>query len=449
VSDGWPQELPPLGPPTAPGTPPVVAAVLPNGLTVWAIRRTGVPLVTLSLTALTGRAFDPVEAPGLAGLLAAGLKEGTAGRSSSEVNELLQSAGAELATAAGDDALEVVVTGLAARLEILVDALADVVTAPAFPARDVARVKSLAREELATNSSEPAFLARRAFRRAVYGEHPYAVISPTEASIDAVTSEALRVEAARRLVPQRALLLAVGDVEPARALDLAARHFGAWKCAGSPPAEPPAASAPSGPHEILILPRPGSVQTQLIVGRLGLTRRDADADALSLLVTIYGGAFSSRLVSNLREEKGYTYSPGATASFSRWRGTVRTAAAVRNEVTGAALNEILYEMNRLATTAVSHEELARGAGRDLGLLALRGETNASLAHELAHLWLHGLGPEERSRQAAALSRLEAPDLGRAARRCLGTGSAHIVAVGDIATLREELSSFGPLCIIQE
>ena len=447
--DGWPEGLPPLGPPTAPGTPPVAVAVLPNGLTVWVVRRTGVPLVTLRLSVLAGRVFDPVEAPGLAALVAAGLKEGTAHRSSSEVNELLQSAGAELATAAGDDVLEAVATGLAARLEVLVDALADVVTAPAFPARDVARVKSLAREELATNSSEPAFLARRAFRRAVYGDHPYSVVSPTEASIDAVTPESLRVEAARRLVPGRALLLAVGDVEPAHAIDLAARHFGAWRGAGSPPVEPATASAPSGPREILVLPRPGSVQTQLVVGQLGLTRRDADADALSLLVTIYGGAFSSRLVSNLREEKGYTYSPGAIASFSRWRGTVRTAAAVRNEVTGAALNEILYEMNRLATTAVSLEELARGAGRDLGLLALRGETNASLANELAHFWLHGLGPEERSRQAAALLRLEAPDLTRAARRSLGTGSAHIVAVGDIATLREELSPFGPLRVIQE
>jgi len=206
----------------------------------------------------------------------------------------------------------------------------------------------------------------------------------------------------------------------------------------------PAPVAPAGPRRILVLDRPGSVQTNLLVGNLGFPRTDPDAYPLELAMTIYGGSFTSRLVQTLREEKGYTYSPGAGASWLAGCGTVRSYAAVRTEVTGAALNEILYEMERMATTESKEEEMERAFRRDAGSLAISLQTAAGVADEVVRLWVLGLPPEEIGREVDELARVTKADVRRASRRVFGTGAARIVAVGDATAIREELATFGEI-----
>ena len=408
--------LPPLGPPRPVPAPRVDRAVLPNGLAVQVVPYAGVPLVSVRLVTRGGLSDDPAGSPGLARLLAASLREGTTTRTSAVLAELAQEAGGDLSAGAGPDSLSIGASGLAARVPLLLDLVADLATCPAFPADGVARVKDLVHEDLETSESEPSYLAVRAFARALYGSHPYGTISPTSASIDAVTPELLAAEALRRLRPERSLLLVAGDVDPA-----AVHAF-----------------------TIHLVNRPGSVQTNLLVGNLGFPRTDPDAHPLELAMTIYGGSFTSRLVQNLREEKGYTYSPGAGASWLAGCGTVRSYAAVRTEVTGAALNEILYEMERMATTQATDEELERAFRRDAGSLAISLQTAAGVADEVARLWVLGLPPEEIGREVDELARVTKADVRRASRRVFGTGAARIVAVGDAAAIREELGTFGEL-----
>ncbi len=439
-----PADLPPLGPALPVPAPRVDAVTLPNGLTVQVVPYGGVPLVSVRLVTRGGFSDDPAGVPGLARLLASGLREGTSTRTSADLAGLAQEAGGDLAAGAGPDSLTIAASGLASRVPLLLDLVADVALRPSFPADGVARVKDLAHEDLETNESEPFFLAVRAFARAMYGSHPYATVSPTAASIDAVTPDVLGREAARRLRPERSLLLVAGDVDPAAVLAEAARLFGGWKGLGGSPAPIPAPTAPTGSRRIVILDRPGSVQTNLLVGNLGFPRTDPDAYPLELAMTIYGGSFTSRLVQNLREAKGYTYSPGAGASWLAGCGTVRTFAAVRNEVTGAALNEILYEMERMATTEATDEEMERAFRRDAGSLAISLQTAGGVADELARLWVLGLPPAEIGREVEALAKVSKADVRRASRRVFGTGAARIVAVGDAATIREELSTFGEL-----
>ena len=422
--------------------PRVGRFTLANGLEIWIARRRSLPLATVQLVARGGRAYDPTGLPGLAGILAAALKEGTARRSAASLADLVQAAGAELVTGASEETLAAGVTGLSEKLDVLLDAVADVVRRPAFPERDVARVKAIAREELATDESDPFFLANRAFRASVFGGHPYAVVAPTATAIDAVTPELLRREAARRLSPSRSLLVVAGDVEPGDAESLAARVFGDWAPATEGPGPlDPAPLRLAGPR-FAVVPRPGSVQATLVVGAPALSRRNPDAAALEVAVTIFGGAFSSRLVTNLREDKGYTYSPG-----SGWRslpsgGLTRTVAAVRTDVAGAALNEILYELRRMATTDVTDEELERAKGCDAGKLLLAIQTNAGLAGELGEQWFHGLPPSALEERVRALRAVDAAAVRRAARRFLGVPALAVVAVGEEAALREELAPFG-------
>ena len=437
-----PAELPPLGPVHPVPAPRVVRATLPNGLEVQVVPWPGVPLVGVRLVMRGGFSDDAAGDAGLARLLASCLREGTAMRSGATLADLAQEAGGDLSAGAGPDSLSIAASGLAARLPLLLDLVADLARRPAFPADGVARVKDLALEDLETSESEPFFLAVRAFARAIYGRHPYGTVSPTAASIEAVTPERLAAEAARRLRPERSLLLVAGDVDPAAVHAEAARLFGDWAGAGAAPAPASPHVAPEGPRRIEVLDRPGSVQTNLLVGPLGFPRTDPDAYPLELAMTIYGGSFTSRLVQNLREAKGYTYSPGAGASWLAGCGTVRSYAAVRNEVTGAALNEILYEMERMATTEASDEEMERAFRRDAGSLAISLQTAAGVADELARLWVLGLPPDEIGREVEALSRVTKADVRRAARRVFGTGSARVVAVGDAAAIREELATFG-------
>ena len=437
-----PADLPPLGPARPVPAPRVEESTLPNGLTVQVVPYPGVPLVSVRLVTRGGFSDDPAAVPGLARLLASGLREGTPTRTSADLAELAQEAGGDLSAGAGPDSLTIAASGLAARVPLLLDLVADVARRPAFPGDGVARVKDLAHEDLETSESEPFFLAVRAFARAMLRQPPVRD-GLAHRRVDRRRHAGAPRRRGRAAPPPRAVAPPRrGGRRPGAVLAEAARLFGGWGGRGAAPAPVPAPSAPTGPRRILVLDRPGSVQTNLLVGNLGFPRTDPDAYPLELAMTVYGGSFTSRLVQNLREAKGYTYSPGAGASWLAGCGTVRSFAAVRNEVTGAALNEILYEMERMVTTEVTDEEMERAFRRDAGSLAISLQTAGGVADELARLWVLGLPPAEIGREVEALGRVTKADVRRAARRVFGTGAVRIVAVGDAAAIREELATFG-------
>ncbi len=437
----FPRDLPPLLPEKPSSSPDVVTMTLPNGLTVEVVRRDGVPLANVRLVVRGGLSDDAAAEPGFALLFADALKEGTASRSGPQLATAVQEAGGDLATGATPDALTVAASGLADKTTLLLDLVADVARHASFPADGVARVKALAQERLETDESDPSFVAIRAFAKALYGSHPYGVIAPTVASIDALTSDRLRAESRRRLRPERSLLLVVGAVDPSVVMRDATRLFGGWKGTGESPAPLREAKAAAGTDRFEILDRPGSVQTTLVVGLLGPLRTSPDASALELAMTIYGGAFSSRLVQNLREEKGYTYSPGAAVRWLAARGTVRSRAAVRTDVTGASLGEIFYEMARMGTTEPTDEEMDRARRVFRGLKAIALQTGAGLADELSQLWVLGLPPSEIGRTEEALAKVTKEDVKRVSKKYLAAGRARVVAVGDAKVIREELLPF--------
>lgn len=434
-------DLPPLLDEKPIPVPDVVTASLPNGLEVQAVRWEGLPLVTVRLVVRGGSSDDEPSEPGFAQLLADSLKEGTGTRGGADIAEAMQAAGGDLGVAAGPDALGLGASGLAEKLSQVLETLADVACRASFPEDGVGRVKALALERLETDESEPSFLASRAFAKALYGGHPYGVIAPTAASIEGVTRERLLKESRRRLRPERSLLLAVGDVDPAAVLAETTRLFALWTGSGASPSRVPEAVPAAGKRAVEIVSRPGSVQTFLLAGSLGPLRASPDAHALALALAIYGSTFTSRLVQNLREEKGYTYSPGAGVQWLAARGPVLTRAAVRNEVTRAALAEIFYEMDRMATTEPADEEMERARRVLAGLKAIALQTGAGLADELARLWVLGLPPSEIGRSVEALAKVTKADVGRVSRSYLATDHTSVVAVGEEKVIREELLSF--------
>jgi zinc protease len=238
------------------------------------------------------------------------------------------------------------------------------------------------------------------------------------------------------------VLVAVGDFESAGMTVLIQAKLGGWKVPGTPAvaAAPKPSAEPA--HAIYFVARPNSVQSTLLFAAFGPLRGDADYEATEVANAIYGGIFSSRLVLNIREDKGYTYSPFAFVQTLKSAGLVRTQADVRNAVTGASFNEITYEMNRLATTDPTDEELGKAKRFLLGIEAIQLQSRQALAGELANLWGNGLTPDEIGNYGRKIESVSTADADSAARKYFPASRMTIVAVGEEKVLRDSLAPFG-------
>jgi zinc protease len=436
-----PKDLPPFGEDKPLPVPAIDKSKLPNGLSTWVVKRPGFPRVVVVLAVRGGTAADPVGQEGIAGLLADTLKEGTTTRSSRAIAEELQGVGAEIATSASDEAIFVALSGLGSGTPKLLEVLGDVARNPSFPKEEVELAKNNALQNLQVQESTPEFLARKAFARAVYGDHPYHVTSASQETISAATPELLKKEYARRFRPEGALLVVVGDVDPAAVAASVKQSFGTWKALGEGvPATP--ASPPAAGRRILVVNRPGSVQSQILLGRPTPTVTDPDYYPLLVANTICAGSFGSRLVENIREDKGYTYSPRGGIQALPKGGLLTVQADVRNDVTGASLLEIFYELDRMGATDPSEEELLRAKRFQSGLYLLRNQIQGAVARTLANNWVNGLPPEALGEFVPKVNAVTTTEVRTIGRKVYPSSTQTVVIVGDEAKIKEEVAAFG-------
>jgi zinc protease len=436
-----PAGLPPYGPPVPFHAPTVAVHQLPNGMTVWLVSRSDIPKVAISMAIRGGRAADPTGRPGLSNLLASTLTQGTTNRSAVQIAREIQADGGDLSARASADAILVSTGVLSTHADSALALIADVCRNATFPEDEVALAKRNAADDLRGNEASPEFLASRALAKAVFGNHPYSVIAPTQASITATTAAELRSEYARRFRPDQTLLVAVGSFDSSDFLAAIDKDFGSWKAPGTARvSEPPAAG--ENPHAIFLVPRAGSVQTTLALGALGPTESSPEYAAARVANAIYGGMFGSRLVNNIREDKGYTYSSGSFLQGYRDAGLLETFAPVRNAVTGAALNEIVYELNRMATTEPTTEELSHAQHYLVGTTSLSLQSQDGLAGRLSRNWILGLPPDAISKSVEAIEQVTPGQVAAAGRKYFYAARETIVAVGEANVVREQVAPFG-------
>jgi zinc protease len=442
-----PRDLPPFGEDMPLPVPAISQSNLPNGLTVWLVPRRGFPKVSAVLAVRGGTAADPKGMEGVAELLADTLKEGTATRTSRRIAEELQSVGGEISATAADDAIYVSVNALASGTAVALDVLADVARAASFPAPEVELAKGNAVQGLLAREATPEFLAEKAFAKAVYGDHPYHIVAPSKETLQAATPEGLRNEFTRRFRPESALLVVVGDVDAAAVSTAVMKSFGPWKGKGEGPAGT-AAAPPAGARKILVVNRPGSVQSSIVVGRPTPTVTDPDYFPLLVANTICAGSFTSRLVENIREDKGYTYSPRGSVQTMQKGGLLSVSADVRNEVTGGALLEIFYELDKMGSTLATDEEMSRAKRYQSGLYLLRNQIQGAVARTLASNWAKGLPPEALGEFVTKVSAVTADQVRAVGRAVLPSATQTVVVVGDEPKIREELAPFGEVVSVQ-
>src|SRR5256714_4950602 len=262
-------------PPRHPTRPVPVEPALPTARRVAAVERPRLPLVSFRLAFRTGDAFDPPELPGLADLMTNMLAEGTESRTSRQIAEEAARYGATLSAGAASDYTTVAASSLSSYSDEVLELLADVSLRPSFPENELALAKANAQQNLIAQRAQPSFLASEAVSRVIFGEHPYAVVSPTPESIEAMSRERLLEEHRARFVPNNSVLFAVGDVRRERLLARVEELFGSWSPGEVSEQHFP---APPGltrrtPH---IVNRPGSAQTNIVVSTRSITRQDPD-----------------------------------------------------------------------------------------------------------------------------------------------------------------------------
>jgi predicted Zn-dependent peptidase len=437
-----PKDLPPYAPLEPFKAPQVTTRTLSNGLTLWLVLRPGFPKVSFAVAVRGGLASDPKERPGLSQLITDAADQGTKTRTAKQIAEELQAAGGDLSGGASSDSLAMNTSVLSSKAEAGLAILADVLENATFPDNEVELARRNAAENLRAEEADPSFLARRALAKAVFGDHPYSVISGTQESIQKATAEDLRHDYLRRFRPDQAVLVAVGDFQPDKLMATIESLFGKWSAPNEPPVAAVEKPLRSVPHEIFYVERAGSVQTNILVGTLGPTRGTPDYASTQVANALYGGMFGSRLTLNIREDKGYTYSPYSALASRHHAAVLQTWAAVRNEVTGASLNEINYELNRMATTEPGLEEVSQAQRYLTGIRALELQSQAAVARELAQLWVFGLSPQELGAESARIQKVTTKDVAQVGTKYFPASRQTIVAVGEKKVIEEQLAPFG-------
>lgn len=439
-----PPETPPI---PAFKMPPVHESKLPNGLSVFLVEDARFPLVSVRLSFQAGSKFDPKEMPGLAGMVASLLTQGTKARSFRDLAEELTSIGASLDGHASPDVFTLGGSVLAENTAKLLDLLADVAVNATFPEDEVALRKQNRKQALLAQRSQPAFLASERFDALVFGGHPYSYIAPTMESLDHMDQKSMIQFRDTYLVPNNAVLLLVGQLPPrAETLQLVRDHFGSWKEKPVPAA--PAKDFPESKRQLVLIDRPGSVQADIHIGCLAATRTDPDYYPLLVGNAILGGGASSRLFLDVREKKSFAYDAHSELDRRKDAGVVTAVTQVRNEVVEPAVEAILDNLSQMALAPVTAEELSDIMNYISGSFLISLETQASLTDQIDLVKTMGLPNDYLEMFTTRVRSVKPNQIQAAARKYLAPEKDTIVVVGDAAQIEKSLQKFGPLQVEQ-
>jgi zinc protease len=408
---------------------------LDNGLGLIAVDLPGRALVTASLVLGSGAVDEPAELAGVTSLMARALTEGTAHHDAVALTEASERLGASLHAEAGWDGLSISVEVPAERLSAALALVAEVATEPTFPASDVERQRDERLNDLLQAKADPRRRADDGFVETIYAKgSPYGRPSAgTEETVPRLDADACRAIHGRRLDPSRMTLIVGGDLDAVGEdiRSIAESRFEGW--ARNPAAESPTTpklAAARDERFVRVIHRPGSVQTEIRVGHLGVRRLIPDFHAVSVMTAILGGLFNSRLNRKLREEKGYTYGAGAGFDMRRGVGPFAVRAAVNTDVTVPAVQAILTELDAMCARPPTTAELHAARDFLVGVFPLRFETPPAVVGAISGLLIHGLPWDELDRYRPAIEAVSDTDVETAARDHIRPNELAVVLVGD-------------------
>lgn len=440
------------GPPRPYSFPGFHRTRLASGMTVIGCDLPGRPLGCATLILEAGAENEPASEGGVAGLAARALTEGTQVRDAAAFAEAAERLGAEIQVRADWDSFRAAVEVPMARMEPALELVAEAVRSPAFPASEVDRVRRERLDAIRQEMANPMQRAALAFPKVVYAPaSPYArAVEGTPETVEPLDRETVERYYRRFATPGSATLIVAGDfgrLDPER---MAERLFAGWE-APEPERPAPAIEETIAATAAWVVNRPGAVQSQIVIGHAGVQRSAPDYHALRIVETALGGLFNSRLMTKLREEKGYTYFAVSSFSYRRGPGPFACRAAPRTAVTVDAVADTIEEIRRLHADGLAQAELDAARDFQAGVAPLRFETPGRIAEAIAQLAIYGLPDDHYDAFGPALRALTLDEVNRVARERLRPDRLAVVVVGDAGEVEAPLraAGFGPVTVVED
>lgn len=405
--------------------------VLPNGLTLLHAEKKALPIVKVVVAVKAGSIAETSGKAGLANLTADLLNEGTAGRSAKEISEAIEFVGGSLSTSGGADYVTASLSVLKKDIALGFDLLSDILLRPAFSEQEISRRKAIIRDSIRQQREEPGVVASKAFMKALYPDHPYGwPVEGTEETLDTLTGKDIRDFHRMYYGPDNAIMAVVGDIGRDELRGLLERYFRGWEKTGARPPQLPESAPGSGARHIKI--QKEITQANILLGHVGISRDNPDYYAVSVMNYILGGGgFASRLVDNIRDNKGLSYDVHSFFSANKYGGVFQAGLQTKNQSAQTAIDEILAEMNRIRTEPVSEKELADAKAYLTGSFPLRVDSNSKLAGFLISIELYNLGLDYIDNYRQYIQKVTTEEVLRVAQKYLNTKDYVLVVVGDL------------------
>jgi zinc protease len=435
-------ERPQIGKLRVPKGPRIVEQPLGGGVTLLAVRQPRVPLVEFRLAVPVGA--DQVTRPALSLVGSESIFAGTEHHDRSSFAMAVERLGGHIGASVDSDRYQIGASALTTNLAPLLELVCEALLTASYPVADVRSDRERVSDEIVLARSQPETLAGEALRRRLYGSHPYGVGLPSPAAVRRVSSQALR--SLHEVVWRYggAHLVLVGDIDPTKAARVVAETLGPWLSTLGAAAERLAAVPTPRPGPMLLIDRPGAVQSNLRLARPAPDRRDPRWPASALANLAFGGMFGSRLVENLRERHGYTYSPRSAISHSRAGSMFGIHAEVATPSTAASLVETIYELGRFAVLGIEPSELESARRYALGTLSYSLSTQAGTAGTLARLAVEGIGTDYLAEYAAAIAKVTKEEADEAAESLFAPSGLIAVVLGDAGEIASSLERLTPI-----
>ncbi len=421
---------PELGPPAQLKLPPIQHFKLSNGLPVVVMEKHELPLVQVELLVQAGAAMDPRDKGGLASLTADMMEEGAGSRTALQLADAIDYLGASINAFASTHTSMVNLHTPLSKLDTALALFADVALRPTFPPEELERRRKDRLTTLLQWHDEPRAISSVAFYKLLYGDnHPYGRMSlGTEKSLRSFRVGDLKNFYGKYYHPDNAALIIAGDVTPAVIVQKLEGLFGSWKSGESPAQSWPSAEQVKQ-RKIFLVDKPAAAQSVIQIGRIGVQRATEDYFALTVLNTILGGSFTSRLNQNLREEHGYTYGAGSYFDLRVLPGPFVATASVQTDSTDKALSEFMKELTNIMQP-VTDDELTRA--KNYLALGYPGnfESLSAIASQLSELVVYQLPDDYFNTYTKNILAVTKDDLNRVTRKYLDPDNMYIVLVGD-------------------
>lgn len=425
--------------------PTISENVLDNGLEVVVIEQPNMPIISLDVYFAGGSTAAPQDLPGLAGITGDLITRGTRTRSAQDIAGAIEQVGGAVGSGAGSDSMSLGVFALIEDADLAFELLADMTLNANFPENEVERERIERISALEANLAEPGFVAGRTFGRLLYEGHPYGNATTFD-SLESITRADIVAFYESRRQPDNALLIIAGAITTEEGLAYAQQHFADWQGTAQAVDFPPLPEH-SG-QRLFLVDRPGSTQANFIMGNLGIQGASLDYFPARVMNYVLGGTFSSRLVQNIREEKGYTYSIGSGFSYPADTGRFVVTAAVRNDVIAPTLKEVFKEIEVMQNEALTDEEINDARDGIVGRFVFGLETYQDFVESVASYKIRAVELDRLNKWLGYIKDVSTEDVLDIANTYIHPEDFIIVVVGDASVIQEQLATLGEVTLLE-